>query len=356
MTTRTGSPTPNALQITGLRELGMSLGFAGAVRAAVRLGAPDALGDEPADVAAIASAIGADTETLDRLMRALTSHGVFEEVAERVYAHTASSRLLREDAPVGVRYMVLWATAPWTWRAWPRLDEAVRSGKAVFPDIYGKEFFAYLREEDAASAEVFDRAMTQSSAITSAAVAATLDLRGVGTVADIGGGQGHLLRTLLEADPALHGVLFDLEGVVAGADPALRPGGALAGRTRIIGGDCRQGIGAGADLYIYKNVLEWDDDSTLAALRSVTDAARPGARVALVQNLVDDSPEMKVTTTMDLFLLLNVGGRKHTRRSLAGLMERAGIEPGEVRPVPDTSLHVVEGTVADAAAGTGEGS
>jgi C-methyltransferase len=48
---------------------------------------------------------------------------------------------------------------------------------------------------------------------------------------------------------------------------------------------------------------------------------------------------------MDLFLLLNVGGRKHTRRSLTRLMERAGIEPGEVRPVPDTSLHVVEGTV-----------
>ena len=42
--------------------------------------------------------------------------------------------------------MALWASAPWTWEAWPRLDEAVRSGKAVFPDIYGKEFFEYLKE------------------------------------------------------------------------------------------------------------------------------------------------------------------------------------------------------------------
>lgn len=241
--------------------------------------------------------------------------------------------------------MALWASAPWTWEAWPRLDEAVRSGKAVFPDIYGKEFFEYLKEDDETSATVFNRAMTQSSAITSAAVVDTLDLTGVGTVVDIGGGQGHLLCTLLERYPNLNGVLFDLESVVADAVPELRQGGRFADRVRIIGGDCRQAVPVDADLYIFKNVLEWDDDSTYAALRSVVTAAKPGARVALVQNLIEDSPEMKVTTTMDLFLLLNVGGRKHTRRSLSGLMERAGIRPGEVRPVPKTSLHVIEGTV-----------
>ncbi|MFI6812997.1 methyltransferase [Nonomuraea sp. NPDC050328] len=335
--------------MTRLRELGMSLGFAGALRAGVRLGLPDALGDEPAHASALAAAVGADAETLDRLLRALTSHGVFEEVGESRYAHTDLSRLLREDAPVGVRYMVLWASAPWTWEAWPRLEEAVRTGKAVFPDIYGKEFFAYLKEEDASQAEVFNRAMTQSSAITSAAVADTLDLTGVATVADIGGGQGHLLRTLLERHPRARGVLFDLEAVVAGADAALLPGGGLAERATVVGGDCRREMPVEADLYIFKNVLEWDDESTLNALRRVAEAAPTGARVALVQNLVEDSSELKVTTTMDLFLLLNVGGRKHTRRSLSELMERAGIQYDSVRPVPGTSLHVVEGTVLEPA-------
>lgn len=347
MTTRSDAPDPTI--VTRLRELGMSLGFAGALRAAVRLGLPDALGDEAAGVEELAAAVGGDTETVDRLLRALTSHGVFEEVAERRYAHTASSRLLREDAPTGVRYMVLWASAPWTWQAWPRLEEAVRTGKPVFPDIYGKEFFTYLKEEDADSAAVFNRAMTQSSALTSGAVADALDDLGVtatGTIVDIGGGQGNLVRTLLERHPDVRAVLFDLEPVVAGADPALLPGGPLAGRARVVGGDCRQEMPVEADLYIFKNVLEWDDDSTYAALRRVAEAARPGARVALVQNLIEDSSEMKVTTTMDLFLLLNVGGRKHTRRSLTGLMQRAGITPGEVRPVAGTSLHVVLGTVA----------
>jgi C-methyltransferase len=44
---------------------------------------------------------------------------------------------------------------------------------------------------------------------------------------------------------------------------------------------------------------------------------------------------------MDLFLLLNVGGKKHTREGLAGLFDVAGLESGGVVPVPGTSLHAL---------------
>jgi C-methyltransferase len=324
----------------------MSLGFSAVIRAAVTLGVPDAVSDEPADVADLAAAIETDVETLDRLLRALTSHGLFIEVEERRYAHTAASRQLRADAPGSMRYIVLWASAPWTWHAWPRLEEAVRTGKAVFPAIYGKEFFTYLKEDAPESAEVFNRAMTQSSGLTSKLVVDALTLTGVRRVVDIGGGQGHLLRTLLESHPDLEGVLFDLEAVVAHADPALTGDGALADRARIVGGDCRREMPVDADLYLFKNVLEWDDDSTFAALRNVAVRGH-GARVVLVQNLVEASTEPKVTTTMDLFLLLNVGGRKHTRRSLAELMSRAGIRFTRIAPVPGTSLHIIEGVVEE---------
>jgi C-methyltransferase len=244
-----------------------------------------------------------------------------------------------------MRYMVLWASAPWTWQAWPRLDDVVRTGKAIFPEIYGQEFFEYLKENDAASAEVFNRAMTQSSRLTSDLVAGALELGGAGTVVDVGGGEGHLIATLLRRHPGLRGTLVDLPAVVAGALPELREGGELGDRCEIVGGDCREALPAGSDLYIFKNVLEWDDDSTLAALRNAAAAAGPGGRVALVQNLIEDSAEFKVTTTMDLFLLLNVGGRKHTGRSLAGLFGQSGLELVSVEPVPGSSLHIVTATV-----------
>lgn len=348
----TASTTPAAGgpgDATRLRELAMSLGFAAQVRAAALLGVADVLGDEPVAAAELAQALDADPDTLDRLLRALTAHGVFVEAEPGTYAHTALSRLLREDEPKSMKYMVLWASAPWTWEAWPRLDEAVRTGKAVFPDIYGEEFFSYLERNDPQSAEVFHRAMTQSSRLTSELVAGALDLTGVKTVVDVGGGEGHLASTLLARDPELHAVLYDLETVVAGALPALKDG-PLSGRCTVLGGDCRTSVPEGADLYVFKNILEWDDEVCLAALRNAARAARPGARVALVQNLVEDSTEFKVTTTMDLFLLLNVGGKKHTRRGLAALCERAGLRFDGSHPVPETSLHVLTAHVPEGGA------
>lgn len=183
--------------------------------------------------------------------------------------------------------------------------------------------------------------MTTSSVQSALDVAALLDLTGVSVVADIGGGQGHVLASLLEKHPSASGTLMDLPGVVARADERLRDGGSLAGRASIVAGDCREGIPVAADLYIIKNILEWDDDSTRRALRSVVAAARPGARLVVIENLIDDTPSMRFTTAMDLLLLLNVGGAKHTRQSLVDRLSEAGLLIGEIRPV-NPYLHAFE--------------
>jgi C-methyltransferase len=109
-------------------------------------------------------------------------------------------------------------------------------------------------------------------------------------------------------------------------------------------GDCREEIPVQADVYIIKNILEWDDDSTRRTLQNVVKAARPGARVVIIENIVDDSPSMKFTTAMDLLLLLNVGGAKHTKASLVSRMAEAGLEVGDIMPV-NPYLHAFECTV-----------
>ncbi|MGA5821247.1 methyltransferase [Kitasatospora sp. NPDC094028] len=327
-----------------LRELVFGAACAAAVRAAARLGVADALGDTPATVDELAVALDTEPRALRRLLRALTCYGLFAEAAGDRFEHTEMSRLLREDAPNSLRYISLWCTEPWTWEAWPMLDEAVRSGRNVFPELFGKEFFDYLHSEGGDSAKVFDKAMTTSSRQSAKDFADYLDLTGIDTVVDIGGGQGHVLASLLEKHPALHGTLLDLPKVVAGADPRLRDGGAFAARAHLVPGDCRVDIPVRADLYIIKNILEWDDDSTRRTLANVVSAARPGARVVVVENLVDDSPSMRFTTAMDLMLMLNVGGAKHSEESMVRLMTGAGLTVTEVRPV-NPYLHAFEATV-----------
>jgi hypothetical protein len=324
-----------------LRELVFGAACAAAVRAAARLRVADALGETPATATELAAALDCAPQPLRRLLRALSCYGVFAELPDGRFTHTETSKLLREDDPHSLRYISLWCTEPWTWQAWPLLDDAVRSGGSVFEELFGKGFFDYLHQDAHESAHVFNRAMTTSSVQSALDVAELLDLTGVGTVADIGGGQGHVLASLLEKHPGLRGVLMDLPGVAAKADPRLRDGGALADRTTIVPGDCREAIPVAADLYIIKNILEWDDDSTRRCLANVVSAARPGARVVVIENLVDDTPSMRFTTAMDLMLLLNVGGAKHTKDSLVTRLADAGLVLGGVRPV-NPYLHAFE--------------
>ncbi|MEU2156169.1 methyltransferase [Streptomyces sp. NPDC019396] len=316
-----------------LRELVFGAACAAAVRAAARLGVPDALGDTPSTAEELAAAVRSDPRALRRMMRALSCYGIFEEQSDGRFAHTEMSRMLREDDPHSLKNIALWCTEPWTWNAWPLLDEAVRTGSGVFEQVYGKGFFDYLHADAPESAQVFNRAMTTSSMQSAREVAELLDLTGVSTVADIGGGQGHVLASLLEKYPHMRGSLLDLPRVVANADPRLRDGGALADRVRIIPGDCREAIPVEADVYIIKNILEWDDESTRRTLRNVIESARPGSRVVVIENLVDDTPSMRFTTSMDLMLLLNVGGAKHTKDSMVTRMADAGLIVGDIRPV-----------------------
>ncbi len=331
---------------TTLRELALGAAVTSALQAACRLKVADALGEEPTHAKDLGMAVDAAPDTLARLLRTLAAYGVFEETetCSDVFRHTEMSRMLQQDAPGGMADMILWSGAAWTWDAWPKLDEAVRDGNPVVPGLYGKDFFRYLREDAPEDARVFNRAMTQASGLTSRAVADTLDLTQARSVADIGGGQGHLLRTIMEAHPHVSGELFDLPHVVAGALPALAEGGEFADRTTVTAGDVLEDVPVKADVYVIKQILKWDDDRSVQVLRNVARHAAPGARIIAVQNLVDLSPEPRVTTAMDLFLLLNVGGREHTQADFISLYERAGLEfTGFTRA--RAALYLIEGRV-----------
>lgn len=342
MTTAPTAPPPSMR----LRELVFGAACAAAVRAAARLGVADALGENPMTVEDLSAAVKTQPGPLRRLLRGLSCYGVFAEQAPGVFVHTDLSRLLREDDPHSLRAIALWCTEPWTWDAWPRLDEAVRSGRDVVQGLYGKEFFHYLNEDAPESADVFNRAMTTSSVQSARDVAESLDLSGSASVADIGGGQGHVVASLLEKYPSMRGTLLDLPRVVENADARLRPGGALADRVRIMGGDCREAVPVRAAAYIIKNILEWDDESTARTLRNVRAAGGPGARVVVIENLVDDSPSMRFSTAMDLLLLLNVGGAKHTTESMVGRLTAAGLVIDDISPV-NPYLHAFDCHVPD---------
>ncbi|MGW7535325.1 methyltransferase [Amycolatopsis sp. NPDC054798] len=323
-----------------LRETALAGARAAAVRAAARLGVADALDDRPATVAELAAATGTRPGELRRLLRALAAHDIFAEEADGRYRHTDASWHLREDAESSIKYVVLWSTEPWTWRLWPQLDEAVRTGENVFAALHDRSFFEHLRAEEPESGRILDRAMVQASSLSVDSIVATLDLAGVSSIADIGGGRGQVLSAVLARHPELRGTLFDHPAALANADERLRENGDFGSRATLLAGDCRQAVPVRADAYLAKSILDWDDESGVTTLRNIAAAARPGAKVFVVENLIG-SAQLGFATAMDLLLLLNVGGRKRTEAELTALIEQAGLVVGDVRPI-DSYLHLFD--------------
>jgi C-methyltransferase len=66
--------------------------------------------------------------------------------------------------------------------------------------------------------------------------------------------------------------------------------------------------------------------------------------VIIIETLTDHTPEPRVTTALDLLLLINGGGRKHSSDHVAELFEQAGLRFVGVRGT-GTFLSFAEGVV-----------
>src|SRR5690242_12820949 len=171
------------------------------------LGIADALDEEPRSAVHLAKQVGADADALDRILRLLASHGVFQRRGNR-YVHNALSRALRDDHPHSMRAYVRLVGLPVFWKSWGALEEVVRSGKPAVSD-----FFAYFKEHPEETA-IFDAGMKSKAEIAIPPVVAAYDFSSFGTIGDIGGGLGHLLKAILKSSPKSRGVLFDQPHVI----------------------------------------------------------------------------------------------------------------------------------------------
>ncbi|WP_158886817.1 methyltransferase [Amycolatopsis anabasis] len=291
------------------------------LRVALELGLPDAIGDEEVPIDRLAAKVGAQPGPLHQVLRALTSVDYFRAVGDDRYANNEVSSALRSTVD-GAPSLSGFANAEWMWRLWDGLAEGVRTGVSPFQAQHGKNFFDYISQDAPQVAESFNFAMTHGLGSTNAGVVSALDLAATGKLVDVGGGQGSLLRDLLRHNPALRGVLFDIESALDDVDPELRSG-TLAERCEIVAGDARRSV-PGADAYVFRTVLHnWDDESCVRMLSSCARAGTPGARIFVVELDIDSGAP--VAGFMDLQMFVLFGSRERSSAELADLFERAGI-------------------------------
>lgn len=317
-------------QETTLRAAIRGLAVSQMLGAACQIGLPDALGvHDSVGIAELADRLGCHRGALHRLVRTLAALGVFAIDAQGTVAHTDASRELRGDAMAPQHLAARFWTLPAVWAAWGKLGEAVRTGQAAFPLANdGQTFFGHLGAAPA-DQDLFRSFMQGGFAGRHDAVTSALTLAEAETVVDVGGGSGALLRAILTRHADARGILYDRPEVVAGA-PAVLDSPGLRERCEVVGGDFFRSVPTGGTTYLLCWILhDWPDEAAAAILRSVRAAMPAGARLVIVDRLLDADPGRCDAFDLleDINMLVLLGGCERTKAEFNALMAASGFAP-----------------------------
>jgi hypothetical protein len=307
----------------------------------------DLIGEDSKSLDELAQATGAQPDMLYALLKTAEAAEYFIESAPGSFANTPLSRFLSPHVPGSQYNMARMLGADSQWRVWEQLDHGVKTGKEVFSDLYGQKEWEYFRDHPDKGI-FFMKAMTEfSEAVNQPIAQAYPDFAHLQTLVDLGGGQGTLLATILNAYPSLHGILFDVPPVIEQARQ-VASWQALASRSQFVAGNFfdAQGIPS-ADAVILKQIVQdWSDEENVQILRNIRTALPQHGRV-LVAEMVLSPSSPPFAFKLSLLLRLALGGKVRTEEDFHRLFKEAGFQL--TRIIPTRSLFsLIEGVPADA--------
>ncbi len=297
---------------------------------AAKLGIADVLGEGSKSSDEIASATGANGNSLARLTRALVALGLLTVDDDGRFRLTGIGASLQSGMPGSMRSIIL-TLGEEHYQAWGKLIDSVKCDTPAFNNVFQRPLFEYLAENSAA-AKTFNEAMTDLTRQMALATILAYDFSGSRVVADIGGGHGVLLDSILRTNPSVKGILFDSEQVIAAAGPHIWTKG-VGDRRRSIGGSFFESVPEGADTYILKNVLhDWSDDLAVRILKNCRRAMDSQAKLLVMEMVLPLSDDAVFGSLLDLNMLVMSGGRERTKDEYCGLLEKSGFRLTQVIP------------------------
>jgi spermidine synthase len=181
---------------------------------------------------------------------------------------------------------------------------------------------------------VFNRAMSEMTAVIEPAVLSICDFAPFKTIVDVGGGRGTLIASILQAYPAARGVVLDLPHVIEQGRKIIAERH-LEERCELIPGDFFKEVPRGGDAYLLKWVLhDWDDEKSVAILRNCRRAMAPAARLFVIEAPLSSRNEPSLHKLMDVNMLVMTGGRERTEAEYRSLFDAAGFALTRVTATP----------------------
>jgi hypothetical protein len=289
---------------------------------------PDLLADGPRTSVELARAAELHEPSLYRLLRSLSSFGVFTEESPRRFALTPLGSALKTGDPSGARDLMM--CAPWFSRAWAEFPRTVATGQSGMQLAFGMPIWEFFTQHPQESAD-FNRAVHAVGSAEPLAVAAAYDFSGVRRLVDVGGGIGALLAAVLDRYPRVEGVLFDRPDVIDEARTRLAELGVAEG-CEIVGGDFFGSLPENADAYLLSHILhDWDDERCVTILRNCRRAMDRDGRVLIVEMVLPPGDAPHPGKILDMAMLVySTGGVERTEEEYGDLLRRGGFRLARV--------------------------
>lgn len=293
------------------------------------LGIADLMSDGPKSVAALAKKTDTHAPTLFRILRALSSVGVFTETEDRVFGLTPLGQCLLSNALGPIARMFL---SEWHDKAWNGLNQTVRTGKPGFDYTFGKPAFEWF-EENPLERSILDQGQATKAVGFANAVVKSYDFSDSKSICDIGGGQGAFLIHLLAKYPDTIGYVVDLPGAVLSAERAIENAN-LSNRCKAISYDFHKEAPPVCDAYFLVNVLhDWNDEICIRMLKNIASSMNTNSKLWIIEYLIEPEPGFSVAKLLDLEVLVMGGGRERTINEYKALLSVAGLELSKTNPL-----------------------
>lgn len=272
-----------------------------------------ALGTERLGSDEIAERTKTDPRAMDRLLSALAAMGMIEK-KDGLYRNTPSSaRYLNESSPDFIRSMGHLANL---FQDWAYLTDCVKRGESTGDRSRSRE-----------ETNHFINAMDYRGGKSADRLLELLDLTGVNSMLDVGGGSGALSRTFCRSYPQLHATILDLPKVT----PLTRNFIAqddMEDRIDIMEGNFHTAdFGSGYDLVLFSAVVHMNSAVENAKLMKKAFAAlNPGGRIAVDDFIMNEQrTEPFFGTLFSLNMLVNTeSGDSYTSEEIRDWLEQAG--------------------------------
>lgn len=218
-----------------------------AIYVAAKLGIADLLEDGQKHCDELAAKTNIKSDNIYRLLRCLSSLGIFSETDDKCFQLTSRGAYLQSNVPHSLHTMAL-VKGELIYPLWNNLLHSIKTGETGSQYLYDMDFYEYCQEKSGVP-KLFDEWMTAETEIEKEAIVEAYDFSSIKTIVDVGGGEGRLLAAILQKNPNLKGILLEMPHLIKAASNLLEQNG-VRERCELKDTNILKSIPTGGDIFL----------------------------------------------------------------------------------------------------------